>query len=67
MVQNKISIVTWNVRGISSQMEKEELVDYCKRYNIHITAIQETEVVTNEEITLQSRYKMVLLEQKTAQ
>ena len=58
-----LSITTWNVRGLTQDIKREELVLDSKRYGFDFVALQETKCHINTEIDLIENYKLILFEQ----
>ncbi len=60
----ELTIGTWNVHGLTAASKRETLGSDCEHYNIDILCIQETKTKEHWEQHLQSKHKLILLQQK---
>ena len=58
-----LSITTWNVRGLTKDFKREELVYDAKRYGFDFISLQETKCRECAEIDLIDGYKLILFGQ----
>ena len=58
-----LNIATWNVRGLTKEIKKEELVYDAKRYGFDLVSLQETKCYDYLEADLGDKYKLILFEQ----
>ena len=57
-IYDSLIIGTWNVRGLSNDIKKEELARECEKYKIDILAIQETKIASKEDLDINNILKL---------
>ena len=60
----RLSLATWNVRGLSQTDKQHLAAQDCDRYDVDVIGLQETKTCDFLETTLPGRHKMLLFDQK---